>query len=113
MSYINLLEIVYPIGSLYCSMNATSPSEIIGGTWERIPEWHYLASASFSYPAGYGWGSNAVTLSVNQIPSHYHTHQDINVGWSAGGNGSALCLSSYSQKGSMTSSNYTGGGAIF
>lgn len=30
------LNMVYPIGSIYMSMNETDPSTLFGGTWERI-----------------------------------------------------------------------------
>lgn len=36
MSYINLLDIIYPIGSIYMSFESISPSEIIGGNWTAI-----------------------------------------------------------------------------
>lgn len=31
-----ILDLVYPIGSVYMSINSTSPATFIGGTWERI-----------------------------------------------------------------------------
>lgn len=31
-----ILDLVYPIGSIYMSINSTSPATFIGGTWERI-----------------------------------------------------------------------------
>ena len=36
MAYINMLEIVYPVGSIYISINDVSPAEVIGGTWQKI-----------------------------------------------------------------------------
>lgn len=36
MAYVNLLDVIYPVGSLYCSYNSTSPATIIGGTWESV-----------------------------------------------------------------------------
>lgn len=35
-NYVNLLDIVYPVGSIYHSMNSISPATIIGGTWTAI-----------------------------------------------------------------------------
>ena len=31
-----LLNLVYPVGSIYMSANATSPASFLGGSWERI-----------------------------------------------------------------------------
>lgn len=36
MAYVNILELVYPVGSIYISINEMSPAEIIGGTWQKI-----------------------------------------------------------------------------
>lgn len=36
MAYVNLLQVIYPIGSLYLSSSSTSPASIIGGTWSAI-----------------------------------------------------------------------------
>ena len=33
-----LLDMIYPIGSLYMSMNETDPKDLFGGTWERIKD---------------------------------------------------------------------------
>lgn len=30
--FVNLMDIIYPVGSIYQSMNATSPASSIGGT---------------------------------------------------------------------------------
>lgn len=31
-----ILNLIYPVGSIYLSVNSTDPSTFIGGTWERI-----------------------------------------------------------------------------
>lgn len=41
-------------------------------TWERVGEGKFLISAGTTYKEGSEYGSNEVTLSVNQIPSHTH-----------------------------------------
>lgn len=35
-NFVNLLDIIYPIGSIYVSAANVSPSDTIGGTWKKI-----------------------------------------------------------------------------
>ena len=45
----------YPVGSIYLSINSTSPDELFGGTWEQIKDTFLLACGD-TYAAGiYGW----------------------------------------------------------
>lgn len=37
-NYINMMDIIYPVGSIYISMNGVSPAESIGGTWTQITD---------------------------------------------------------------------------
>ena len=62
---------LYPIGSIYLSVNDTNPSTFIGGTWERIKD-RFLLAAGDSYAAGSTGGEASHKLSVNEIPSHAH-----------------------------------------
>ena len=65
-----LFDLIYPIGSIYMSINATSPATLFGGAWEQIKE-KFLYTAS-SGATGTG-GSSTATLSKENIPSHNHT----------------------------------------
>lgn len=48
-----LLDMVYPIGSIYTSLNNNSPANFLGGTWERIAQGRCLFGADDSnYIAG-------------------------------------------------------------
>ena len=67
MAFVNLLEVIYPIGSVYISTVNTSPSSLIGGTWTQITNAALRASTSVGYT-----GSDSHTLSVNEIPRHNH-----------------------------------------
>ena len=64
---------VYPVGSIYMSVNATDPSTFIGGTWARIED-VFLLSAGNTYAAGSTGGEATHTLTVNEIPSHNHPY---------------------------------------
>lgn len=67
-----LLDTIYPVGSIYMSVNSTSPADFIGGTWEQITNTFLLAAGS-SYTAGSTGGSATRTLSTSNMPSHTHT----------------------------------------
>lgn len=66
-----VLDLVYPVGSIYMSVNATSPSTLFGGTWEQI-QGRFLLGMSSSYPAGSQGGEAEHTLTSHEIPSHSH-----------------------------------------
>lgn len=36
MAYVNLGQVVYPIGSIYMSYTSTSPASLFGGNWTVI-----------------------------------------------------------------------------
>ena len=62
---------IYPVGSIYMSVNSTSPATIFGGTWERIQDTFLLAAGS-TYDAGSTGGEREHKLTVNEMPSHRH-----------------------------------------
>ena len=68
---INLIDMIYPIGSIYMSINDTDPSIIFGGVWERIKD-KFLLSAGDTYEAGTTGGEATHTLTTEEIPSHAH-----------------------------------------
>lgn len=80
MPFVNLLDVIYPIGSLYISFNNVSPAENIGGQWEPIiGRFPY-----FSDKIETG-GENTHTLTINEMPSHSHqTLQNNNDGTTSG-----------------------------
>ena len=59
----------WPIGSIYMSVNSTSPANLFGGTWERISD-TFLFAASSSYPAGSTGGEFAHTLTQSELPNY-------------------------------------------
>ena len=68
----NLINLIYPIGSIYMSVNDVSPQIFLGGTWEQIQD-RFLLSSGSTYTAGSTGGEASHTLSVNETPSHSHT----------------------------------------
>lgn len=72
MAYINILEIIYPVGSLYFSTNKTSPAEIVGGTWELIEHNRFLLTTGLEYDTPMIGGQSSFTIAVSNLPSHSH-----------------------------------------
>ena len=68
---LNFLDNVYPIGSIYMSINSTNPNNLFGGTWEQINNCFLLAQGS-EFAAGSSGGEKNHTLSAAEMPSHNH-----------------------------------------
>ena len=68
----DLLNLIYPVGSIYMSVNSTSPATLFGGQWEQIKD-RFLLSSGDTYKNGSTGGSATHTLTINEIPSHSHT----------------------------------------
>lgn len=64
-------DIAYPVGSIYLSVNNTSPAELFGGTWEQIKD-RFLLAAGNTYAAGSTGGEAQHTLTRDELPPHNH-----------------------------------------
>ena len=72
------LDMVYPVGSIYMSMNSTNPHKLFGGEWERLKDTFLLASGDIynadpSHVSTAQRGSATVSLTQSQMPRHTHT----------------------------------------
>ena len=67
-----ITDSIYPVGSIYMSVDSTSPATLFGGTWEQLKD-RFLLGAGDTYTAGNTGGEATHTLTVNEIPSHTHT----------------------------------------
>ena len=73
-----ILDIIWPVGSIYLSDNATNPNTKFGGTWVKLSGGFIYGSTTTSgntYSTGNGTGTatNSHTLTIDQMPSHSHT----------------------------------------
>lgn len=67
-----LVDLFYPIGSIYMSTDTTNPqSRFIGTYWLPIYN-RFLLGAGDTYKAGTMGGEATHTLTRSEIPSHYH-----------------------------------------
>lgn len=70
-NFVNLLDIIYPVGSLYFSTSSISPASSVGGTWERIQD-AVLAASGTSYSGAVNGYHGNKAMTINQMPSHVH-----------------------------------------
>lgn len=77
-----ILDIIYPVGSIYMSVNSTNPKNLFGGTWVawgtgRVPVGIDTSQTEFASVEKTG-GEKTHELTINQIPSHQHNIQGAN-----------------------------------
>ena len=75
------LDKVYPIGSIYMSVNSTNPSTLFGGSWEQIAQGRTIIgqgtgtdsnSVSKTFTNGTTGGEYNHTLTTSEMPKHKH-----------------------------------------
>lgn len=73
--------VIYPVGSVYLSVNNVNPATLFGGTWERITG-YYLYAGEGGTTAGSNTSGNpninitgSTALSVEQMPPHKHQYR--------------------------------------
>lgn len=77
----DIVDLIYPVGSIYISMNSTNPSTLFGGTWEAFGQGRVLIGAgtgddgntSLSFPAGFTGGEYKHYLIKSEMPDHNHS----------------------------------------
>lgn len=71
-----ILDIIYPVGSIYMSVNSTNPKNLFGGTWVawgtgRVPVGIDTSQTEFASVEKTG-GEKTHKLKVSEMPSHDH-----------------------------------------
>lgn len=77
------LDKIYPVGSIYMSVNDTNPSTLFGGNWEQIKD-RFLLATGDTYSPGVLDGEATHTLTIDEMPSHDHL---INMVWGVNNRG--------------------------
>lgn len=90
----------YPVGSIYMSVNSTSPAILFGGTWEAMPAGRVLLAQGKNYAAGSTGGEATHTLTINEMPAHSHSGTTNSTG--------NHTHSSYGAQGGTRKSNWAG-----
>lgn len=79
----SFLNMIYPVGSIYLSVENTNPSTLFGGSWVQIKD-TFLLSAGDSYIGGTTGGEANHILTIDEIPAHTHKYAQYkgSSGWS-------------------------------
>ena len=67
----SLLDMVYPVGSIYLSVSGTDPQTLFGGTWARLED-VFLLAAGAKHAAGSTGGEESHILTEAEIAPHQH-----------------------------------------
>lgn len=83
MAYVNLGQVIYPIGAIFASTSSISPSSMFGGTWSSI-------TGDACLMAGTTVGSvGSKKITIENMPRHNHPlADDLGCGWQASSNDS-------------------------
>ena len=101
-----IVNLIYPVGSIYMSVNSTSPATLFGGTWEQL-ENRFLLGAGSSYTAGSTGGEETHTLTIDEMPSHNHGFKRTTNAISSGSNFARMATNGTGDDNLITN---TGGG---
>lgn len=110
-----LFDLIYPIGSIYMSVNSTSPRTLFGGTWERIQNTFLLASGSAYANGSTGGDADAVVVSHTHTQNaHNHAQNGHIHGTSSSENNKFLIYSGTNIAINSTGRRWTSGdGSVF
>lgn len=98
------LNNLFAVGQVHISFSDTNPSELFGGTWERI-RGKFLLAESDDYTIGTTGGEATHTLTVREMPSH--NHESLYAEFTSGGHSRITATTNTNDM--STYSKYTGG----
>lgn len=108
---LGIIDAIYPVGSIYMSVNEVSPETLFGGTWEQIEDRFILAAGS-TYEGGSD-NADGVSQDVTvKIPDHKHLTPIISNGsvfglWTVGASKDITATNRIGVTGSAMTSSYT------
>lgn len=109
-AWVSLLNLIYPVGTVYSSYSNNTPANKFGGTWAAITGYFPY------YNAGNGTGgANTKTIAVGNLPAHTHNIRAY-VGGQAASGGWISGVVAPTETGSGTkwyASSSTGSGTAF
>ena len=108
------LDDIYPVGSIYLTASAVSPSTSFGGTWVRYAEGKCLFGVDDTdtdFALETTGGEKEHTLTIAEMPSHTHTYLDRGNDTTSDGkyNNNGLRVNPYQQPNANRTTDPTGG----
>lgn len=107
----NIANSIYPVGSIYISVNSTNPSTLFGGTWEQIKDRFLLACGS-TYSNGSMGGSATHKLTPKELPQQTVVGQTNNKKWAVAPwtdyNGYSYVMTTNDDKGNILTGGVSG-----
>lgn len=107
------VDLIYPIGSIYFSVNTISPATLFGGTWKQITDDAYLKFVTTD-GGSLGGTSSDHKIPISSMPKHRHYNQPPHSDY---GSSSGLYGVASNVNGSGGNvnfySDYTGGGEAY
>ena len=66
-----IVDLIYPVGSIYMSVADVNPAVLFGGSWEEL-QGKFLLGRSANHAAGSSGGEEIHTLTATEMPAHTH-----------------------------------------
>lgn len=120
----NIINILYPVGTIYTSTSLSTPEQVMakfGGTWVAYGQGRVLVGAGSatvsgvtrSFTAGATGGYYQINLTAAQLPAHYHGRgsQNITASWTASESGAFHNKDAYADGAAYLTGNYKYKGA--
>lgn len=101
----SILSMVYPVGSVYISVNDISPAAFLGGTWEKISQGRVLQGAASGQAAGTAVEAGLPNISVSSDGAHTHTRGSMNISGNVVMHGTNSCTNIYDLEGAFYGTN--------
>lgn len=115
------LNMVYPVGSIYMSINNANPSILFGGTWEQISGRFLIGVGSctddnnetWEFVNGQAYGEYNHRLTVEEMPVHSHWTKEnapgLYAGWGTKSDNGWITSAVNQDNGGTWETNTTGG----
>ena len=106
----SVIDMVYPVGAIYMSVNSTNPGNLFGGKWEQIKD-RFLLAAGDTHAAGSTGGEEQHKLTTSEMPMHSHAVAPL--GAKGGTNGNYEAPDKYGAMSGADTLNLSGGNAFY